>query len=71
MNMDTSSFIASCFWGLFATAFFIYGKRMQEARAMILGAIMFGTCYAANALWMSVICVLSMAGYFYMKKKGL
>ena len=64
------SFIASCFWGLISTAFFMYGKKMSDFYIMMLAGIIMISSYVCGALSMFLLNSACIIGFFYFRKKG-
>jgi hypothetical protein len=71
-NISTAALLASVLWGGIGGGFLIYGWRQKTAMPFIVGVVLSCVSYfmLGSALLMSVVSVLTLAGFVWLKKRG-
>jgi hypothetical protein len=61
--------LASLIWGAIGAGYMIYGWRQRSLVPFLGGLVMSAACFV-SALWMSVICVVTMVAVWWLSKQG-
>jgi hypothetical protein len=71
-NMSTSALLASVLWGGIGGGFLVYGMKQKVMIPFIVGVALSCVSYflLSSALLMSIVSVLILAGFIWMKKHG-
>jgi hypothetical protein len=71
-NISTSALLASVLWGGLGGGFLVYGWKQKAMIPFIVGVALSCVSYflMSSALMMSVVCVLILAGFIWLKKRG-
>jgi hypothetical protein len=71
-NISTSALLASVLWGGIGGGFLVYGWKQKVMIPFLVGVAL--TCVSyflmSSALWMSVVSVVILAGFIWLKKQG-
>lgn len=62
--------IASLIWGSVASGYLIYGWKQKAALPLAGGAVMMLVSCFMPALSMSLICIVTMVGVYWLAKRG-
>jgi len=66
----TSFLLASVIWGAVGSGYFIYGWRQHNAPALVGGVVMSAVACFVPALPMTLICLASMYGIWWLVRQG-
>lgn len=70
-NLTNEHFLwASMFWGAIAGGYYIYGWRQKAAIPLAVGAVMTFASFMLPALWMSVVCIVSILAAWWLSRQG-
>lgn len=68
---NTSTLLASLFWGSIGSGYCIYGKKQGATVALIGGLAMIAVSYfIPSSLWMSITSIALIAGMTALMKQG-
>jgi hypothetical protein len=71
-QISTSALLASVLWGGIGGGFLVYGWKQKVMIPFIVGVALSCASYfmLSSALWMSIVSVAILAGFFWVKKQG-
>ena len=71
-SVSTAALLASVLWGGIGGGFLVYGWKQKTAIPFVVGAALSFVSYfmLGSALLMSVVSVLILGGFIWLKKRG-
>ena len=71
-GISTAALFAGVLWGGLAGGFIVYGSKQKVLAPFLVGVALTAATYLLwnSAIWMSVVSVAILAGFFWLKSRG-